>query len=59
MKGEPIPELDCCHKTKPWRSTGSSLSPSLDFQSCQEYQVKWNPSPMLHYKPAAYEGREC
>ncbi|XP_006924592.1 tissue-resident T-cell transcription regulator protein ZNF683 [Pteropus alecto] len=39
MKGEPTPELDCCHKTKPWRSTGSSLSPSLDFQSCQEHQV--------------------
>ncbi|KAF6346075.1 zinc finger protein 683 [Rhinolophus ferrumequinum] len=39
MKGEPTPELDCCHKTKPLRSTGSSLSPILDFQPCQGDQV--------------------
>lgn len=45
MKGEPAPELGCCHKTKPLSSTGSSLSPSLDFQACQGDQVRWNPSP--------------
>ncbi|XP_053516349.1 tissue-resident T-cell transcription regulator protein ZNF683-like isoform X2 [Artibeus jamaicensis] len=39
MKGEPAPELGCCHKTKPPSSTGSTLSPSLDFQVCQGNQV--------------------
>ncbi|XP_037354917.1 tissue-resident T-cell transcription regulator protein ZNF683 isoform X2 [Talpa occidentalis] len=30
MKGEPAPELGCCHKTKALGSTGGSLTPSLD-----------------------------
>ncbi|KAK1340336.1 hypothetical protein QTO34_018904 [Cnephaeus nilssonii] len=37
-EGGPAPELGC-RKTEPLRSTGSSLSPSLDFQSCQDNQV--------------------
>lgn len=45
MKGEPAAELGCCHKTKPLSSTGSTLSPSLDFQACQGNQVRWSPSP--------------
>ncbi|XP_036991849.2 beta/gamma crystallin domain-containing protein 2-like isoform X1 [Artibeus jamaicensis] len=40
MKGEPAPELGCCHKTKPPSSTGSTLSPSLDFQVCQGNQTQ-------------------
>lgn len=47
MKREPAPELGCCHKTKPLRSTGSILSPSLDFQPCQEDRVRWNPGPIF------------
>uniref|UniRef100_A0A452FTR1 Tissue-resident T-cell transcription regulator protein ZNF683 n=1 Tax=Capra hircus TaxID=9925 RepID=A0A452FTR1_CAPHI len=39
MKGEPAPELGCCHKTKPLGSTGASLSPYLDSQLCQDGQV--------------------
>ncbi|KAM5268450.1 tissue-resident T-cell transcription regulator protein ZNF683 [Hipposideros larvatus] len=39
MKGEPTPELDCCNKIKPLRSTGNSLSPGLDFQPCQGNQM--------------------
>lgn len=39
MKGEPAPELGCCHKTKPPGSTGDSLSPNLDSQLCQDGQV--------------------
>ncbi|XP_037674084.1 tissue-resident T-cell transcription regulator protein ZNF683 [Choloepus didactylus] len=39
MKGEPAPELGCGHMTKPLGGTGSSPSPSLDFQFCQGDQV--------------------
>lgn len=46
MKGEPAPELDYCHKTKPLRSTGSSLSPRLNLQSCQGDKVRWNLGPI-------------
>lgn len=58
MKGEPTPELDCCHKTKPLRSTGSSLSPILDFQPCQGAQVRWNPSPIFEARLSTEGGSE-
>lgn len=58
MKGEPTPELDCCHKTKPLRSTGSSLSPILDFQPCQGDQVRWNPSPIFEARLSTKAGSE-
>lgn len=50
MKGGPAAELGC-HKTELLRSTGSSLSPSLAFQSRQDDQVRWSRSP-------AYGGRD-
>ncbi|XP_077631799.1 tissue-resident T-cell transcription regulator protein ZNF683 [Crocuta crocuta] len=40
MKGESAPESGCCHKTQPLGRTGSSLSSSLDFQLCQDNQVR-------------------
>nr|XP_035930527.1 tissue-resident T-cell transcription regulator protein ZNF683-like isoform X1 [Halichoerus grypus] len=45
MKGESAPDLNCCHKAKALRSTGGSLSCSLDFQLCQGDQVfsAWTP----------------
>ena len=46
MKGEPAPELGCCHKTKPLGSTADSLSPHLDSQLCQDVQVRWGSGPI-------------
>ncbi|XP_060235334.1 tissue-resident T-cell transcription regulator protein ZNF683 [Meriones unguiculatus] len=39
MKRKPAAQLGCCYKTKALGGSGGYLSPSLDFQLCQDDQV--------------------
>ncbi|KAM8791775.1 tissue-resident T-cell transcription regulator protein ZNF683 [Rhynchonycteris naso] len=58
MKGGPAQELGC-YKTKPLRSTGSSLSPSLDFQPCQDNQVFPDCRPVPDTDTVDVHGPSC
>ncbi|KAM9687875.1 tissue-resident T-cell transcription regulator protein ZNF683 isoform 1-T1 [Trichechus inunguis] len=59
MKGEPALEPDCCHKPKHLRDTGSSLSPSLDFQFCQGDQVSSAFRPLPEPNTVNTHGPSC
>ncbi|XP_049731865.1 tissue-resident T-cell transcription regulator protein ZNF683 [Elephas maximus indicus] len=59
MKGNSAPELGCCHKPKYLGGTGSSLSPSLDFQFCQGDQVSSAFRPLPDTNTVNIHGPSC